>query len=466
MSVHKSNNLQCIEVEGKQYYLPPSKQLYRDHPQLKSPANGDWYIYYSIWDFEVGKWKPVKWYSKFLNKRDIIAAPKDRIEIGKRVLGKAFLSLENNIDPKSGLTISPMLNKTLDEVLAELEIAKEVSPIPTVKIAVEKWLLMKSGKDNPRKAVPENKENTENIYKYFFKKFLDYCELNNLDNTRMDKIPKHAVYRFFEERYNNGEIGDSSWNGQLGYLKGMFAYFAKLYDYKDNIKNIDDKENIEDSERFEPFSPSQMKKILDYLDNPHVTKFAKYERLMPANRLLALTARTIYYSFIRISELRRIKIKNVKNYKKGFFNLSTDITKTKKKIFNDLYLDPKLVEEYSKLGWEKYFNDKKYEDYYVFTNDLIPSPVKANKNRFSTEFHRVLVKLGIVPEYGEATRNDLKYSLYSMKATGNIDAYNSGWDLLQISIQNRHTTTKQTETYLRKLKCDVALRERPKRGDI
>lgn len=463
MSVHKSNKIHAIEVDGKEYILPPTKQLVKDDPVLKTPDNGDWYIYYNVWDFTTGKWKPQKWYSKILNKRDVVSNKRTRKINAEAVLLQAEEFLNANINPKTHKPISPFIGKDIEEVLSE---SLDDSPIPSVRKAIDEWLLMKSGKDNPRKAVPENKENTEITYKYFFNKFLTYCERYDLDKTRLDKVPKHKVHQFFEERYRLGEIGDLTWNVQLGYIQGMFAYYAKKFDYKDNIANIDDKEDIEDSERFEPFSPEQLKVIFDYLDTPHVTKFAKYEKLMPSKKLLALVARTIYYSFIRISEMRRIKIKNVKNYKKGFFNLTTGITKTKKKIFNDLYLDPKLVEEYSKLGWEKYFNDKKYDDYYVFTPDLIPSPEKTSIYKFSREFHRVLVKLNIIPKYGKATKNDLKYSLYSMKATGNIDAYNSGWDLLQISLQNRHTTTKQTETYLRKLKCDIAVRDRPKRGVV
>lgn len=460
-------NLEPIEVDGNQYYLPTSDQLYKAEPELKSPVNGDWYIYYSIWDFEKGKWLPQKFYSEFLNKKELLKNKKLRLNNGEKVRKAVYNRLKEGINPKTAYPLSPFVNKSIEEIMAHKE---DDSPIPTVRKAIAIWLPMKSGKDNPNKATPENKENTETTYKYFFAKFLSFCEANNLADVRLDKVPKHMVYKFFEQRYNNGEIGDSTWNGQLAYVKGMFAYFSKLYDYKNNIVNIEEKEVIDDSERFEPFSPEQLRAIFKELDSPRVFKHAKYERAMPPNYLLAYAARTIYYTFIRVSELRRIKIKHVKRYKEGYFTLSAGITKTKKKIFNDLYIDPILVEEFSKLEWEKYFTDKKYDEYYVFTPNMVPSPNKPNNNRFSRDFNRVLVKLGIiVKEKGKKKNAGItinKYSLYSMKPSGNRDAYNSGWDLLQISIQNRHTTVTQTETYLRKLKCDVAARPRPVRSRV
>ena len=57
-----------ILVDGKSYILPSlTNQHFKTLAVLKTPNKGDWYIYYSIWDFIVGKWKPVKFYTKQLN---------------------------------------------------------------------------------------------------------------------------------------------------------------------------------------------------------------------------------------------------------------------------------------------------------------------------------------------------------------------------------------------------------------
>lgn len=457
MTTPKGKNFQQIEVDGIQYYLPVSDQLYKNEPELKTPDKGDWYVYYHIWDFTNGGWLPQKYYSDFLNKKNIITNLKQRKSNGETVRATVYNTLKEGINPKTGITISPFVNKTIEQVLNE---AKDDSPVPTVRDAISKWLLMKAGKDNPGREAPENKENTANTYKYFFATFLKYCEKHLIDGVKLDKIKRHVVYEFFEQRYNAKKkpIGDLTWNVQLGYLKGMFSYFAKVYDFKDPIVHLEDKEVLEDSERFDPFTKEQVKLIFDHLDSSYMVKYSKYVKEAPADKLLALVSRTIYYSFMRPSELVRIKIKNVKRYKEGFLTLSTGITKTKKKVFNELYIDPALVAEYAKLGWEQYFDDPKYDNYYVFTKDLVPSLVKVDSSDLSRSFKNALVRIGLYVAN--------KYSLYSLKASGNIDAFESGWDLFQISIQNRHTTVTQTEVYLRKLKCNIAERPRPERNKL
>jgi len=448
-------NLNRVEIDNSNYYLPPDEQLYKGSPELKTPENGDWYVYYHIWDFEKGRWLPQKYYSTVLNKKDIIKNLRERKINGAAVKNTVYKALKNGINPKTGNPISPFLNKSAKDILAE---AANDSPVPTVENAIKKWLSIKAGKDNAKKSAPENKENTENTYNSFFNIFLDYAKKHNYEKKMLNEVPKHFVYSFFEERYSKGTINDSTWNIQLGYIKGLFSHFAKLYDYKNTIKNIDNKEDVEDSERFEPFTKEQLKAIFNFLDNPQVIKYRQYEVVSPPNKLLSYASRAILYTFIRISELRRLKIKNVRNYKEGFFDLSTGITKNKKKIFNRLYIDPVFVAELEKLNWEKYFDNEKLDDYYVFTNNMVPYPVKVNSYRLSKSFRTVLEKLEIY------NTENKKYSLYSMKASGNIDAYESGWDLFQISIQNRHSTVKQTEVYLRKLKCNIAERPRPSRA--
>lgn len=444
--------LNRIEIDGNYYYLPESSQLYKSEPVLKTPDKGDWYIYYSIWDFETGKWKPQKFYSTILNKKELLTNSRLRKRNGEGVRLAVFTILKEGGNPKTGTPISPLVDTPLEELLNH---SNDPSPIPMLEDAISMWLKMKSGKDNPSKSAPENKENTETTYTSLFTMFKDHCEKEGHLRTRLDKITKHAVLKFFEARYGAGTIGDTTWNNQLGAIKAMFAHYSNKFEYKDVTKNIDRKENIEDSERFEPFTIEQVQAILDYFDNEKVSKNKTSGRSFTTHKLMAYMCRTIFYTFIRISELRRLKIKHVKDYKKGFLSLSVGITKTKKKIFNSLYIDPALVAEFEKLGWEEFFTDSKYDNYYVFTSDMKPSTERFSKSVVTAYFSRALSDLKI---------NGGKHSMYSFKATGNIEAFKAGWDLFQISLQNRHTTTQQTETYLRKLKIEISARPRPKRG--
>lgn len=468
MARPKVTKLNPFTKDDKQYYLPNGRRNYKE-PILNTNNDKCWFIYYSVWDYYTGKWCPVKDTSGDLNRKSVRQNKTSRKETAADILTQIAGMLEIGIDPRTSRAISPLSEKTLKQAMGN---SKDSSPAPILRDAITEWKLLKSGIYDS-KSLPENKENTSISYKSFFNKFLLYCEKEDVADTKLHIFPKIVVQEFFEKRFNiippqphpdgrkkkSEKIGSGTWNTQLGWIKAMFSYYAKKYDYPDYVKNIADKKNAEDSEKYEPFTEKDVKRIFEYLDNPQVIDRIKYKSIAPADIFLGLVCRTIYYTFLRPSEIRRLKIKHVMNYKKGFFNLTTDITKTKKKLFNELYIQQPLVDEFEKLNWESYFKDKSYENYYVFTPDMVPSLIKSNRYSYSKKFLTVIKKLKIYTIDG-------RFSLYSFKPTGNIAAYKAGYDLFQISIQNRHTTTAQTETYLRKLKCDIASKPRPAIGKV
>lgn len=468
MARPKVTKLNPFVKDGKQYYLPNGDELYKE-AVLNTNNEKCWFIYYSIWDFEKGQWVPIKDTSGDFNKKhDRINKTNRKVAAGK-ILADTIATLKLGISPKTGHAISPLENLNIKQLRSELN---DPSPVPSIRNAVAEWKNIKSGIFDS-KIPAENKENTTVNYNSFFNRFLKYCEDRDVADVKLHRFQKIIVQDFFDKRFNiievdekkptkkkkrSEKIGAGTWNVQLGWIKAMFNYYSKKYDYGDFVKNIEDKKDPEDSERYEPFSDDQVKLILNHLDNPQEIDRIKYKSIAPPDIFLGFICRTIYYTFLRPSEIRRLKVKHVKNYLNGFFNLTTDITKTKKKVFNDLYIQPPLVDEFKKLGWERYFKDKKYENYYIFSNNMVPSPVKSNQYSYSKKFSTVIAKLGIPM--------DGRFSLYSLKPTGNIASWNAGYDLFQISIQNRHTTTAQTETYLRKLKCNIAERPRPLMGKI
>lgn|GEM_PF-2384973 len=478
-----------FKVDGKSYFLPPvENQHYKELASLKTPVNGDWYIYYNIWDFESGKWKPVKFYSKFLNNKEALALkPKERLSRANIIFNECNEQLKLNINPKTAEAIAPFSTKTLKDVLDDVN---DDSPAPKVKDAIEIFLKVKSGAVGKNDAA-ENKENTAVTYKSFFNRFLKYCEVEGIENTKMDKIKRHQVHKFLEDIYATGVWVNLTYNNHLGYIQSFFNYFAKIYDYPNVTQNIEDKEDDSDSDRFEPFTEKQFKDILKFVDNPHTLVYPHYTREVPADPFMGVLLRTIFYTFLRPSEIARVKIKHVRRYKEGYFDLTTDITKNKKKVFNELYIEPYMVDLYSKLAWEKYF-DKKYDNYYVFTPDLVPAETKAGKYNFSKKFNTVLEKVShdviiervkvfkvLRKEYPDGIMvdktkkvlkkeydNDAQLSLYSVKHTGNVVAFKAGFDIIQLQLQNRHASIQQTETYLRKLKLEINESKRPLRPEF
>lgn len=452
-----------ISVDGKSFFLPPTDgQHFKDAATLKTPLTGDWYIYFNIWDFEEAKWKPQKFYSKFLNNKEALALkPKDRLAKANVILEECNKQLKEGINPKTTLAIAPFSDKTLKTVLEDLE---DTSNIPRLKEAIDIYLQVKSDKVGKKEAA-ENKENTATTYKYFFKQFENYCIKKGIDNQKVNKFTKQQVQEFFSGFLTSGQWSALTHNSNLGFIKTFFNYFAKRYDFTHYINNIEDVEVTEETEKFEPFNLTDVKRVFDFLSTEHIVEYPHYTRTMPSSPFLALVSKVIFYSFIRPSEIRRLKVKHIKRYKQGYFDLTKDITKNKKveARFKELYLDDVLVTEFSKLGWENYFNDKKFDNYYVFTPDLIPSPTKTSTYQFGKAFARALDKMDARRNDGETNFADAKYSLYSLKHTGNIEAYKAGWTIAQLQLQNRHSSEDQTENYLRELKQEINLKPRPTR---
>lgn len=469
--------ISVIKVNGESYFLPPvENQYYKELAVLKTPDKGDWYIYYSIWNFVEKKWQPIKFYSNFNTKESLALKPKARFAIANVELEEANNDLKNNINPKTAKPIAPFDKRTYANAITDL---KDDSPVPRVKEAVENFLRVKSGQVGKGEAA-ENKENTAVTYGYFFNRFVKWCEEEEkIDHLKLDKIQRYQVHKFLESFFISGKWVAQTYNNNLGFIKSFFNYYAKIYDYKNVIENLEDKEITEDSDRFTPFSEEQFQEVLNYLDNQQVIHYPHYSRKIKADPFLAIVARTIFYTFLRPSEIARIKIKHVKRYKENFFDLGIDITKNKKSVFNELYIEPYMVELYSKLGWDKFFDDKKYEDYYVFTGNLVPSLSKSGKYNYSKKFSRLIEKLSFdveKDENGKIVKNakdevvktvkkewDENFSLYSIKHTGNIIAFKAGFSLTQLQLQNRHSSVQQTENYLRKLKQEINEEPRPLR---
>ncbi len=457
-------------VQGVKYFkCPLDKQHYREAAVLKTPEKGDWYIYYSIWNFSEGRWEIQKYYSSYLNNRTALAlSPSKRLQTAKIVEEEVNDTLKLNINPKTGLAIAPFDERSY---LQAIEDATSNSPIPLLATAVEKFLTLKSGKVGKKdKVVAENKENTSSSYTSIFKRFLNYCEGLEIDKVRMDRITKFHVYDFLESIYEQGVWSETTYNIYLRIFKGFFKHFAKIYDYQNYIENIASKEESGESDRFAPFSDAQVVEIFQYLDSSHEVQYNTHIRTVPPDKFMSTICRTVLYSFIRPSEISRLKIKHVKRYKEGYFDLSIDITKNKKKSTNEVYIEPNLIAIYQTLGWEQYFADKRYENYYVFTENLVPGPKRASSYYFRQKFTLLLRKFTYetVMENGEMIKKirnewDDSFSLYSFKHSGNIQAYKAGYSLFQLQLQNRHGSVQQTENYLRRLKQEINAGERPSR---
>ncbi len=154
------------------------------------------------------------------------------------------------------------------------------------------------------------------------------------------------------------------------------------------------------------------------------------EAIIKENKQLWLFVQFIYYCFIRPGELRNLKIEAI-DIDQGIINIDGMISKNKKTQSVGIPLP--LIEELKKQNIYKLPGN-----YFVFGKKGLPGPDQVAINYFSNE-HRKITR---------ALNFSGRYSLYSWKSTGAVNAVKAGLGLKDIQLQLRHSSLEMTDIYL------------------
>ena len=182
-----------------------------------------------------------------------------------------------------------------------------------------------------------------------------------------------------------------------------------------------------------PFSDEDLKILLVFLDNN--------------DKYAAFFCRMIYYTCLRPSEIRSLKIENI-DLIKGEITIPASV----KKVTNNNE-DEKIAINESFKPFLEQLNLNEYPlDYYLTgcTTNLVGEK-EVGMNTPYNKLISALKKLGL---------NNKGYTLYSFKHTSNIKKYLAGWTLSEIMKANRHTLISTTEIYLKNLGQFVDLKEK------
>lgn len=177
-------------------------------------------------------------------------------------------------------------------------------------------------------------------------------------------------------------------------------------------------------EQHAPFSDKDLITIMAFLD-----KNDKY---------CAFFCRMIYYTCLRPSEIRGLKIENIDLIKQ-----TITIPPSIKKVTTN---NEKEVIEINQ-SFRSYIEELKINDYppqYYLAGSSY-NIIGENKVGENTPYNKLILALK------KLQLNDKGYDLYSFKHTSNIKKYRNGWTLAEIMKANRHTSITTTEIYLRKL---------------
>ncbi|MFA4868077.1 MAG: site-specific integrase [Pedobacter sp.] len=425
--------------------------IFKDFENLKMyhPEGGVWYVGYSL-VLEDGtkvrrKERGKKQYKISLAKVD---NEKDRKGKLKLLFDSVEYDLRNGIDPA---------NSDYERKKREWEALKKAE---ASKISIDKAIQII--KENRGWVNPTYGNKTTAVlllafYNHTFKRFL--IEIKKDDNVL--SVTKKDLNDWIEKEFNptEGKKGWSALTCKLN-LSRVSILFKTLIqrDYLDfnPCSNIILKK---DSEKIVPIKKTEIYE--SWTQQEINIWFAElFESGSKADRILHVCSAIIYYTFIRRSEMLRLKIWMIE-FPNQRFTLPPHITKSARRYENDnlIHVDiPKslieILKEWLSFAYPNGYNDDDF---------LIP---KNNNPKLSYSYRYLCnsfdsIKGQLIEKY-KGDNLFVGKNFYALKHTGVQKLFNTlvntNWMPMQIQAyimqQCRHATFSQTEVYLRKLKLE------------
>ncbi|WP_291147063.1 tyrosine-type recombinase/integrase [Flavobacterium sp. UBA7680] len=255
-------------------------------------------------------------------------------------------------------------------------------------------------------------------------------------NVLLSEITTKNLQNFIKSKIDDGTYSQYSVRSAKRIFSTFFNVCIKLELIKTNpmigFDSMIRSKKITD-ERHVPFSDADLKTILEYLD-----AHDKYS---------AFFCRMIYYTCLRPSEIRGLKVENI-DINANTITIPASVKKVNTNDENDyLEINSSFIPVLKELNLEQY-----PKDYYLTGSSVnIVGEKKIGENTPYNKLISALKKLGL---------NEKGYDLYSFKHTSNITKYKYGWTLSQIMKANRHTNISTTEIYLKKLGQFVDIKDK------
>lgn len=275
--------------------------------------------------------------------------------------------------------------------------------------AAEIWLQSK---------VKKIREDSMKDYQTTAQVFADFIE-DQHNSPVFHLLEKKDILAFLDHLTNDRNVGATTRNNYLTRLKIFFADMQELGFTENNpCKGIT--KLRESPKKNMPYTDAELRVLLPYLREHD---FMSY-----------VFVNCIYYCFIRVTELRKLRVENFDLINRKIF-LPSDVSKNLKNDNVDMpYALCQLLESYG--------INKAYSSDFVFTIKNKPGEHMMSKNVMAKRFAIYRQKVGI--------RSKNK-GLYSFKPTGVCKLYMAGVDLKSIQRQLRHHSLDMTDKYLREL---------------
>jgi len=337
----------------------------------------------------------------------------DGTKYGKRI--RATYSLNRIKDKRQRMDVARMhLARLQDELGYNNRIRRRViGAIDAIEEAIE-YKIQKT--DRPKSI---------STYRSLGNIMIQWLRDAGLSNINIKMIDRSLVMGFLDNMMRIRKLSNCTYNNYIAVLRSIFFELAD--------RNIIDQN---------PFSNIKELKVSE----PARRAMSNHEKitLIEAIRAsddwsLTVAVMLLYYTFIRPSELRRLKFRNI-DLDKGVIYMSGQQTKNKENA--QITMPVSLVDRLRDIGIDRYD-----PDWYVFGKDGSPhadTPIGEHTlNRRHSEIIKKLKKKKGIDLHG--------ISLYSWKDTGAMDMLEAGVSINRLKGHIRHKNLSDTQRYLKPL---------------
>lgn len=258
----------------------------------------------------------------------------------------------------------------------------------------------------------KQKPKTIDGYRRFLRYFIDYLE-EVKKHRYLHQINQETVTAF--DRMMRNKYSNKTRNDCFFLLKMVFNQLISTKHLKDNpFKKCEMLENM--SVPFRYYQPNIALKIQAILEE--------------ADPQLFFFVQMVYYTTLRVDELRNLQIKHIDLF-------SGTITVTAKISKNDKQRVVAIPDQLSQILIEKKINTYP-ETYYLFSINHKPGENPCHGNYFNKRFHK-LKTLHKIPA---------EYKIYGFKPTAAVNLAIAGAQVYEIQKHLRHSTIAATQIYM------------------
>lgn len=254
-------------------------------------------------------------------------------------------------------------------------------------------------------------------YNSFCRKLKEFCLKKGYPDIYVTLFKKSQALEFMNDLTMRDDISNRTWNNYFSFMRGLWNWFIQNEYCKDNPFIT-----------FQSKRESQKKRII--IPHEITTKVFEYCRVNDPN--LEVVIDLVRASFIRISEICRIQIKEV-DLKNRVIHIPSEKSKTHNDRF--AYLPDWLILKIQKLNLSRYPSS-----YFLFTQKLIPGTEPIDTRRVDKHWDTVRTRLGL----------DKEMQLYSYRDTGITTLEEQGVPRNVIQKLTDHQSEKMVGKYVHK----------------